>query len=157
MQYEIVTVELAEQPTAEIEETVPVGEISTWLPTAYEEVFGHLARLGVAPAGPPFARYLLLPEVFEVEAGAPVTDPVPTGGRVTAGVLPAGPVAMTTHWGPYEELGNALAALDAWIAEHDAEPAGAHWEIYHSDPAEERDPARWRTDVLRPYRPRAAG
>lgn len=158
--YEITSRNLAAQPTAVVEATVPVTEISTWLPGVYAEVFEHLRRLGIAPAGPPFARYLLLPEVFEVEAGLPVPESLPDtepgAGRVRRGSLPGGPVAVTTHIGPYERLGEALAAVDSWIEEHDGEPAGAHWEVYFSDPRHEPDPARWRTDVVRPYRARVA-
>jgi hypothetical protein len=31
-------------------------------------------------------------------------------------------------------------------------PTGVHWEVYYADPAENPGPARWRTDVVIPYR-----
>jgi effector-binding domain-containing protein len=41
-------------------------------------------------------------------------------------------------------------ALEAWIAEQGRRPAGAPWEVYWSDPREEPDSARWRTEIVWP-------
>ncbi len=154
MGYAVKSLELAEQPTAVVRARVPVEQISTWLPAAYGEVFEYLGARGVAPAGPPFARFTMEPDAFEVEAGAPVRQPLPAHGHVVPGTLPAGPVAVTTHIGPYDTLGQALDVLQGWVREHGAEPAGPHWEVYFSNPQEEPDPVRWRTDVLLPYHAR---
>ena len=157
MTYDVASRDLTEQTTLVVRARVPVEQVSQWLPQVYQEVFGLLARQGAQPVGPPFARYVMHPDAFEVEAGAPVVGPVTPEGRVVPGTLPGGPAAVTTHTGAYEELGGALDALTAWVAEHGAEPAGAHWEVYFSDPQAEPDPSRWRTDVVLPYRPANGG
>jgi effector-binding domain-containing protein len=151
MAYTVESRDLYELSTAVIKARLPIDQVSTWLPWAFKKVFAELARQGIKPAGQPFARYAMHPDVFDVEAGVPVTRPVRPWGQVLSGTLPAGPAVVTTHIGPYEGLSEAVAALDDWIAEHDAEPAGAHWEIYFSDPVTEPDPATWRTDVFMPW------
>jgi hypothetical protein len=55
-------------------------------------------------------------------------------------------------WGPYEDVAKAYAACRAWLDDHGLEPAGPHWEVYRTDPSTEPDPARWRTDVVLPFR-----
>jgi hypothetical protein len=49
-------------------------------------------------------------------------------------LLPAGPVAMTTHVGPYEDLTLAYQGLFAWIYERGHRPAGAAREGYLAGP-----------------------
>jgi effector-binding domain-containing protein len=46
---------------------------------------------------------------------------------------------------------DAYKAVLDWIHSHGFEPAGGHWEVYHTNPIEEPDQARWRTDVVTPY------
>lgn len=150
MPYDIRSEVLPGQLTAVITGTVPLAEVGRWLPIAYDEVFAALARQGIDPVGPPFARYDLLGDRFVMEAGAPVAGQVVPDGRVIAGTLPGGPVAITTHVGPYDQLGDAVDALTTWVVAQGSTPAGAHWEVYYSDPILEPDPATWRTDVVLP-------
>ena len=152
MDYDIRSIELDSVHTAVVRGRVPMDDISTWLPAAYDEVFGLLGRRGIIPAGPPFARYDLHGGTFEIEAGAPVASWVVAEGRVQPSSLPGGTAAVTTHIGPYDQLGDAVTALTAWIDAHAGEPAGAHWEVYYSDPIREPDPHAWRTDVVMPMR-----
>ena len=153
MTYDIQAIELEPVKTAVVRGRVPVDDISTWLPAAYNEVFRVLAQQSIAPTGPPFARYVLGSGTFDIEAGAPVASPVRVEGRVEPGDLPGGRAATTTHIGPYDALGDAVAALTSWIRSQGAEPAGAHWEIYYSDPVLEPDPSRFHTAVVMPLQP----
>ena len=106
-----------------------------------------------SPAGPPFARYHPLGEGrFEVEAGFPVAGPVEAAGEVVPSELPGGPVAVTVHTGSYDQMEPAYQALASWVADHGGQLAGDAWEVYYSDPAEQPDPAHWRTGVVQPYR-----
>ena len=47
----------------------------------------------------------------------------------------------------------ASEALDRWCAEHGRRAAGPNWEVYWTDPGREPDPAKWRTEVLKPLEP----
>jgi len=64
--------------------------------------------------------------------------------------LPGGGAACTIHAGPYEDLNEAYAALEAWMESHGFTPRGAPWESYLTDPAEHANPRDWRTEISWP-------
>jgi len=125
------------------------------------EVFEFLAERGIEPAGPPFFRYHVIDmdRELEIEVGVPVTagDAGAAAGDVRAGTLPAGRYATVSHVGPFDELVGATADLLAWAEKEGLRwdkvdtPAGERWgsrlEIYHTDPREEPDPAKYVTDL----------
>lgn len=59
--------------------------------------------------------------------------------------LPAGTVATTAYWGPYDRMKPAHEAIHRWAREHGRKLAGPSWEVYGhwSD-----DPAKLRTDIF---------
>jgi effector-binding domain-containing protein len=65
--------------------------------------------------------------------------------------MPGGPVAVTVHYGRYEDLGGAYDAVTEWLKGHGDEADGPYWEFYHTDPYTEPDPAHWRTELVAPY------
>ncbi|MDA8321128.1 MAG: GyrI-like domain-containing protein [Actinomycetota bacterium] len=144
---------VTDQPTAVTIATLSVDEIGGWLASAYDAVAGVIAARQAEPAGPPFARFHRHEDgEFTVEAGFPVTTEIEAVGQVQPGELAGGMVATTIHLGPYEAMEPAYEAVLTWIAEHGCEPAGDAWEVYFSDPAEDPDPAHWRTEIVQPYR-----
>jgi AraC family transcriptional regulator len=124
-------------------------------------IFGLVASaqlIGADPAGPPFARYqargTAADPTMVVEAGLPVVrspDKVPDGTTVIE--LPAGPAAAIVHVGRHEDLGQAHAALDAWMAAHHRRAAGPRWEVFLTNPMTTPDPAQQRTKVFAPLEP----
>jgi effector-binding domain-containing protein len=70
-------------------------------------------------------------------------------GRVVAGTVPAGRVAVHVHTGPYDSIAQSWMALDARLAEHGHTPAGDFWEVYEVGPEPGRDPSTWRTVLYR--------
>jgi effector-binding domain-containing protein len=93
----------------------------------------------------------------ELEFGVPTATPVAADGRVLAGVRPAGRYATVSYWGGYENLMDVNAVLIGWAREKSLKwdaveaPAGDRYasrlEIYETDPKQEPDPARWKTEV----------
>ncbi|MEM9034140.1 MAG: AraC family transcriptional regulator [Actinomycetota bacterium] len=128
------------------------------LPTALAEVlpavFGYAMEQGLPMAGPPVVRYLdLSPAFITFEGGVPLTAEAPAPAEASGiqiGWLHGGTVAVTQHRGPYEQLGDAHAALDRWIDANGAKSVGAPWESYITDPGDVPDPADWLTDVFWP-------
>jgi effector-binding domain-containing protein len=112
-----------------------------------DELVGRLARLGLERTGP---IVCLLARTDDdslfLQMGTPV-DVAPPGERMNE--LPAGPVAVARHVGPYEEMGLADLALHAWAGEHGREPAGPLRELYRNDPAV-APPEALETDVILP-------
>jgi effector-binding domain-containing protein len=151
--------ERAAQDYAGIRMTVPMDGISGAVDEAFPELFGWLAGQGIAPAGPPFIRYLVIDMAAELqlELAVPVGAPVAGSGRIEPGVLPAGRYAVLRHTGPYDGLVASNAALQQWAREHGVEfdtwdtAEGSAWraraEHYLTDPSKEPDPAKWEVDV----------
>lgn len=141
----------AEQRTAVIRITVPRSEIQTAMGPGYQELMDTLKAQGIQPAGPWFTHHLRMdPEVFDFELSVPVDVAVRPEGRVQPGSLPASRVAHTVYHGPYEGLGEAWGAFEAWIAAQNLKPADDLWEVYSAGPETGPDPATWRTDLFHP-------
>jgi effector-binding domain-containing protein len=75
---------------------------------------------------------------FEIECGVQVE----TGGNSST---PAGTVATTVYWGPYDQMKPAHMAIHQWVRDNGRRIAGPSWEVYGhwSD-----DPAKLRTDIF---------
>lgn len=121
---------------------------------AFEELFAHAAQAGVRPAGPPLAVYQdeEYREVMTVDLAIPVPGPAAGGGRVEPGVVPGGPVAVTTYVGDYAGIATAYQALEEWMREHGHASAGAPRERYLIGPGQTPDPEDYRTEVEWPIR-----
>src|SRR6516225_5549943 len=78
------------QHYAGIRTTVPMDGISGAVDEAFPELFGWLAGNGIAPAGAPFIRYLVIDMTagLQLDLGVPVSSPVAWSGRIEPGVLP---------------------------------------------------------------------
>ena len=149
----------AAQHYAAIPATVAMDGISAAVDVALPALFGWLASQGIAPAGPPLIRYLVIDMAGElqIELGVPVAAPVAASGRVQPGVLPQGRYAVLRHTGPYDGLIASNAALLQWAKQKGIEfdtwatPQGSAWrsraEHYLTDPSQEPDPAKFETDV----------
>lgn len=150
--YQIERRELSAQVTAVVRATLAVREIKPFIGRVVGAVADALARQGISPTGPPFARYHRAGHgVFDVEAGLPAGDRVAPTGEVVASVLPGGPAAAMIYVGPYDEMEDAYRSLAKWIADNGAISTGDPWEVYLTNPAEEPDPQRWRTEIVMPY------
>jgi len=146
---------------------VPYVGISQWVSMAelgsvadrIPEIFGWLGTHGIAPAGPPFFRYIVIDMKRQllVEVGVPVQSAVQDDGNIQAGTLPAGQFAVMTHTGAPPTLEAATAALLAWaearglawdVVETDAgEKWGCRVEFYLTDPTEQPDLSKWQTEL----------
>jgi len=139
------------QPMAGIRVDTTMDKLSEIMGPLYGEIMGALQPKGAAPSGMPFARYHGMGgNDVDVECGIPLTEPVESEGRVTAGELPAGKTATVTHVGPYDQLPTSWSALMDWVQAEGLKPNGAPWEVYATDPTQESDPAKWRTNIFMP-------
>ena len=145
----------------------PYAGISTWVTPAalgsvadhIPEIFGWLGARGIAPAGPPFFRYIVIDMERQllVEVGVPVAAAVEDDGEIRGGTLPAGRFAVMTHTGAPDTLMAPTAALLDWaqaqglawdVSDTDAgEEWGCRLENYLTDPAEQPDLSKWQTEL----------
>ena len=159
MEYKITRQELAAQPVLVVRRRVRRAEIAATIGAALPKVFLHAQQRGLAIAGYPITRYLE-PSVglVTLETGMRVTAhsgdwTVADGqGEVLAETLPAGSAAATIHFGPYDQLQDAYAAVEEWIAANGFRQNGAPWEAYLNDPADHPNPQDWKTGIYWPFR-----
>jgi effector-binding domain-containing protein len=151
----ISAIELRDQPeqhTAVVRHRISMKETSR-VPQFMGETFEAVQRAGQQPAGMPFLRTLSMDaDGMDIEVGWPVRTPFAGKGDVHAGTLPGGPVATASYLGPYDGIGPAYAAIQAWCTEQGHEIAGPPWESYITDPNQEPDPTKWQTDIYFPIR-----
>jgi AraC family transcriptional regulator len=152
MAYSITKQELAPQPVLIIRRRVKRSEIAAAIGEALPHIFLYAQQNGIALAGLPFTRYVEMgPGLVTMEPGMRVTGSAGSGqGEVVADTLPGGPVATTTHTGPYDKLADAYAAIEQWIEAQGLAAAGAPWESYVTDPTDYPDPKDWKTEVFWP-------
>jgi effector-binding domain-containing protein len=152
------------QPTLAIQHTLSRDrlDLGEAYGSTFPRVFAALAERGLAPAGPPFGRYLEWgAERVVVEIGVPVAEQlvdVPadaSAGELCSSALPGGTVATLTHVGHYEGLPDANRALAEWIEQRGLERSGALWESYVDDP-ESVPPDELRTEIVQPVHAPAA-
>jgi effector-binding domain-containing protein len=135
MDYQIELADIEAQSTAVVAGQVAHDGIGAFLGAALGQVMSALGPIPVT--GPPFARYDMTDDGWDIESGFPIAHAFAGSGDVVGSSLPAGQVARTVHEGSYLQLGGAYVALEKWIAEQGMAPTGSPWEVYLNDPHEE--------------------
>lgn len=144
-------VDLAPQATAGLREQVRLADLTAFFEGAFPLVAAELERQGVAPSGPPFARYRGMPgATVDVEAGFPVAAAVAGHDGVEPGSLPGGRAARAVHVGPYDTLELTYAEIAEAVGETGGRLADEMWESYLDGPDTQPDPGAWRTLVTCP-------
>jgi effector-binding domain-containing protein len=157
--YEFKVETLKVQPTVTIRFKVAPesAKITAKYGEVFTAIFTHVISNGGEPMGMPFGRYHgVSEEALDIEAGVRVTKAIKGKGDIKASELPAGKVATTTHYGPYEKLGIAHEALSKWAADNGYEPTGGIWETYVTDPGQEQDQSKWQTELCLPITKKGA-
>ena len=146
MEYDVRLEHHAGQPLAVVRRRARPQDLATVVPDACGTVWSVLRAQQVAGAGRHVAVYR--DGQINLEVGAEVAAPFAGHGEVVGSATPAGPVATTTHYGPYGRLHEAHEAIRRWCAGNGHRLAGPSWEVYdHWKDEYNSDPAKIRTDV----------
>jgi effector-binding domain-containing protein len=121
-------------------------DLATVVPEACGTVWNVLRARHVTEVGRHVAVYW--DDAINLEVGVELGAPFSGFGDVVCSTTPAGPVATSTHFGPYEGLHAAHDAICAWCATSGQALAGPFWEVYgHWKDEWINDPSRIITDV----------
>jgi AraC family transcriptional regulator len=144
-------VELEPVRVAVVRAVVAPEDVPDFMSDALAMVAGALRAAGLAPAGPPFARYFAqAADGLDMAAGFPVAEPFLGEGVVHPGELPGGPAAVATHVGPHGGLEGEWSVLRRRTDEL-GRPRGENpWEVYFIGPGSGVDEAEWRTELVWP-------
>jgi effector-binding domain-containing protein len=138
---------VSSRPLAVVRRRASSQELSRVVPDACGVVWGVVRAQQIKGAGRHVALYL--DGQINLEVGVELETPFTGYGEVLGSALPAGTVATTMHFGPYNRLAEAHQAIRDWCANHGYSPAGPNWEIYgHWTDEWNRDPSKIRTDVF---------
>lgn len=137
---------------------IPFGK---YLQPAWDEVYDLLKSKDIKPSGPAIIRYLTtdMSKELDIDVGFTVDKAVKGDERIIADFLPAGRYATLLYTGPYKGKGifKATVALLEWAKENKikwdtTKKKGVEWwngraESYFSDPATEKDPTKFKTEL----------
>jgi effector-binding domain-containing protein len=150
--------ELLPQVTVGVLMTLGFDELADAFREQLPRIAAQVNELGGTITGPTYGRYHEVGEdrvrlEIGVPVGAPVAGlrPLAEADDVEIGLseLPAGPAAVLTHVGPYDELRHSWARLDGLLAEAGLTRSSPAWESYVDDP-DEAPPERMRTEIIVP-------
>jgi AraC family transcriptional regulator len=162
MSYAIQRTMLAPQAVVVARKRVSRSEISSAIPELLSRVFVFAQSKGIPLAGFPLSRYSdpslgqvtiesgIRVAILDEKQGTIPEEWLDGNGSATLESLPGGPAALVLHTGSYERLQDAYAAIERWMSEQEATPAGPPWECYLTDPAAFPDPKDWKTEVYWP-------
>ncbi len=147
------------QPYAAVPVRAPIP-FGKFLRPAYAKVESWMAAQGLA-SGPAIIRYLTtdMSKELDMEVGFFIDKQIPGSGNVVTGTLPAGMYACLQYTGSYKGKGvyKANVAILEWARENQVvwktkSIDGVEWwdarlEIYLTDPASEKDPSKYKTEL----------
>jgi effector-binding domain-containing protein len=128
---------------------VSFDKLSSFFGDAYGALYSTIQKLGLTAQGMPCALYYEVDEFkkeTDVAAAVAVTGPVPELKEFNKIILPKSKVLTTTHYGSYENMGPAYEELEKYRKGH-ALKKELVIEEYFSDPAIEKDPSKWKTNI----------
>lgn len=133
-------------PVAVIRREVTRSELSRVVPECCGQVWEHL-RAQQIKGGRNVAVYFN--RGARLEAGVEVASPFVEGNDVVRSEIPGGRVATTAYFGPYDGLGRAHDAIQAWCKANGHRLVEPCWELYgHWQREWDSDPSLIRTDVF---------
>lgn len=129
--------------------TLGFDKLSSFFGEAYKTIYTALSKAGVVSSDPPFAIYFSVdPVKKETELAAAVTipDSAKIPSELSTMTIPESKALLVTYFGRYENMEQAYAELDKYAERHQLKKAWA-LEQYFSDPAQEPDPDKWKTNI----------
>ena len=143
---EVVQVEA--RPAAAIHLHIPAKDMGKYMDPAIQELLEVIGAQSQHPSGPMFSFHLQRPgEEFNFEIGFPVDGRIKEEGRVRMIERPGGRVVRAIHTGPYEGLKRSWQELQEWVKNEHLPVIEMFWESYLTDPGQEPDPKKWRTEL----------
>ena len=128
---------------------VGFDNLTAFFSKSYGAIYTAIQKQGWMTADPPCAIYYSVDEAkyeTDLAAAVPVTDPANELEGFDMITIPPAKALLLTHYGSYETMNHAYAALEKYMADHNLQK---EWmlEEYFTDPSVEKDPAKWKTNI----------
>lgn len=146
MQHPVRLEQYAARPLAVVRRVASLQQLPKVVPDACGVVWNAVKAVPIPGADRHVAVYL--DDRINLEVGVELDAPFAGSEDVVGSATPAGPVAATTHYGPYRDLHTAHDAIQQWCRANGHKLAGPCWEVYgHWQDEWNRDPSKIVTDV----------
>ncbi|HNW73927.1 MAG: SRPBCC family protein [Bacteroidales bacterium] len=122
---------------------------------AYNEIYSYINTHQIQVSGAPLAIFLKWDSVSQqstMNIGVPVENVSKGSGRVKVLNIPEQDVVAAQYFGSYSKTGIVYNILDQYIKEIGRIPVETPWEIYVTDPHQEKDTMKWQTTILFPLK-----
>ncbi len=90
------------------------------------------------------------PAKIDMECAVPLEKSIKGEGEIKVSELKAGNAVVGHYYGAYEKTNTAHEALHKWMDENHKKTTGSPWEVYVTDPMNEKDTAKWLTEIYYP-------
>ena len=152
MTYSCELVDQQAQRTLVVRTRAAVERLPHVLGPAWGQVMACAKKAGATPSDAPYIAYHNMDmQDLDLEIGFAFAQPLAGEGDVQAGEIPAGQAAQCVHVGPFDQMGAAYEALQAFVAGRGLQPSGPSYEYYLDDP-DEVPLEQLRTRVVMPVR-----
>lgn len=155
---EISLEEVASMPILAIRDSITVEEMEAFYGQSYGALMAFAQANQIMISGAPLSVALVWNEIGAslMEAALPITEMTEVSENeyaIYSRILEGGQMAVVSHYGPYDAIGKAYEALEAYMVAEGYIPAGAPFEVYVTDPSTEQDASKWETKVYWPLIP----
>ncbi|MDT8393533.1 MAG: GyrI-like domain-containing protein [Bacteroidales bacterium] len=146
--------EVEPMPAISIKDSVTMEEFEAFLENSYKLLYMYAIRNDAEFKGHPYTIYYnWAPEAKTlIEAGVPLAVSINGEDIIMSVMSPGGKVVKAVHRGAYEDVGKVHDAIAQYMSVLGLESAGAPWEAYITDPAQEPDTSKWETIVYYPIK-----
>lgn len=150
--------EVQPMPILAIRDSITVEEMETFYGQSFGALMAFAQANQLAVSGAPLSVALMWNEngASLMEAALPIMEMMDVSENeyaIYSRILEGGQMAVVSHFGPYDAIGKAYEALEAYMAAEAYIPAGAPFEVYVTDPSTEPDASKWETKVYWPIIP----
>ena len=122
---------------------------------AFGELYAYCMSSKINIKGSPFAIYQQWDSIAmksKMDIGVPVEKADQGKGRIEIKTFPQLKVVQVKYFGPYSKTADSYRFLDQYIRETELQQDGGPWEIYVTNPATEKDTAKWETIIAFPVK-----
>lgn len=154
MEYNVTLKTLPQRYAATVRMTIPRYEQEGMV---WGVLTGETAHMKLIPDEPCYCSVTFHDGEFkesdvDVEAQKTVRGTYPDTEHVKFKTVPAVTFASAIHKGGYDTIGEANAAVAAWVRDNGYDYAGPAFNIYHVSPHETKDPEEYVTEVCYPVK-----
>lgn len=128
---------------------MPFDKLTAFFSEKYGAIYSAIYKHSLQVTAPPCAIYYSVNETqkeTDLAAAVPVPDSAPEIPGFTKVVIPAAKALSITHYGSFDNMTDTYTLIGKYVAEHSLK---TKWMIeeYLTDPAVEKDPANWKTNI----------